>query len=208
LRTLTEIEQNKLIKELNPDFDLGLDSDNLVFEHPLKPRKWKAWRNSTIAVIMLDAGLRVGEVVKLTPETCYFLNEPKSNLHVDSTISKSKKSRHIPVSNRLRYALHTWNRAAQVKCWDRTNSNLFPATPLQESITTRTIERFIAKAAYASCGIMCSPHMLRHTFATRVLRVANIRTVQDLLGHQHISSTQIYTHVNDDDKRDAISRMI
>ncbi|GAH69734.1 unnamed protein product, partial [marine sediment metagenome] len=48
------------------------------------------------------------------------------------------------------------------------------------------------------------PHMLRHTFASKLMRVTSMRTVQELLGHSSITSTQIYTHPNEDDKKKAI----
>jgi len=74
-------------------------------------------------------------------------------------------------------------------------------------ITTRQVERIIKHAAIASIGRPANPHMLRHTFATKLMRITNVRVVQELLGHRNLSSTQIYTHPNQDDFAAAIRNL-
>jgi len=71
-------------------------------------------------------------------------------------------------------------------------------------LTTRQVERIIRTAALKSIGRPVHPHVLRHTFASKLMSVCNERIVQELLGHQSITSTQIYTHPNEDDKKKAI----
>ncbi|GAH73030.1 unnamed protein product [marine sediment metagenome] len=58
-----------------------------------------------------------------------------------------------------------------------------------------------------SLGRPVHPHILRHTFASRLMRTTNARIVQELLGHQHLSTTQIYTHPNQDDLKKAIEQL-
>lgn len=75
-------------------------------------------------------------------------------------------------------------------------------------LTTRSVQRMIKKyAKRAGLGVNATPHTLRHSFATDLLRAgADIRTVQESLGHRNISTTQIYTHVTDFDLKEAHRR--
>jgi len=85
--------------------------------------------------------------------------------------------------------------------------HVFQVPNTNRCITTRQIENIVLAASMKSLGRPLNPHMLRHTFASKLLRVTNIRTVQILLGHSCITSTQIYTHPNEDDKKKAIDAM-
>lgn len=158
-------------------------------------------------ILMLDAGLRVGEVIRMSSGELYFDSKAVLTLSVTKDIAKGGHARDIPLSRRATYALNRWFVLNPYGIGWSGNFPGFPAKTHGGIMTTRTVERIISQAAYASTGIVCTPHMLRHTFATRLLKITDIRTVQELLGHKNLSSTQIYTHVNDEDKRIAISRM-
>lgn len=156
---------------------------------------------------MMDAGLRVGEVTGLIFTDVYFNNLPVSILTVRAGIAKGRQERIIPVTKRLNTALARFNQQPYlIENWPNFQ-HLISAKPQGLSVTTRTIERIITAAGIAALGRPVNPHMLRHTYATKLLRVTDIRTVQELLGHKNLSSTQIYTHVNDEDKRNAIAKM-
>jgi len=167
--------------------------------------RWKQHRNLIAALLMLDAGLRVGEVIRLQWHDIYFENKPVKTLRVRKVIAKYQHEREIPLTERLINVLHWFNfQPRLLPDWPQTQA-LSSAKPQGHALTTRTLERLITKASMASLGFPVHPHMLRHTYATKLMKVTDIRTVQELLGHKHVSSTQIYTHVNDEDKRKAIS---
>lgn len=164
-------------------------------------------RNYCIAVLMLDAGLRVAEVCKLTVPDLYFADLPVNEVFVREAIAKGGRERSVPTSDRLRTAIelmaaHWWT--------NETNSCsrfAFYVTNPEHPITTRQVERIVGRAGADAIGRKVTPHMLRHTFATKLMRVSNIRVVQQLLGHASITSTQIYTHPNSDDLKQAIQQL-
>ncbi len=165
-------------------------------------------RNYTIACLMVEAGLRVGEVVKMQWSDLYFNTEPVKSIIVRAEIAKNKKERQVPVSTRLCDALtehRRYNMAAYPGSWHsffhKTDYGFAP-------LTTRQVERFIRAAAMRSIGRPVHPHILRHTFATRLMRVAPAATVKELLGHESMTSTAIYMHPNEDDKRKAIDAVV
>ncbi len=164
----------------------------------------KAVRNFTIALLMCEAGLRVGEVVKLKEPDLYYNSVPVTSIIISAEIAKNKRERQIPVSQRLSDALKNHYRNIQYY-----GNNIEPCFVFHHGrpyrpITTRQVERIIRAAAIRALGRPVHPHVLRHTFATRLMRVTSARTVQELLGHTSLSSTQIYTHPNSDDLKKAI----
>lgn len=167
----------------------------------------KGIRNYLLCCLMLDAGLRVGEVVQLKISHLYFNEAPVNTLVLTGTITKNHKERTIPVSVRLAEALRTFFQTWFV--WDNANldANVFCVGDNVSHMTTRQVENIINAASMKAFGRRINPHMLRHTFASRLLRVTSMRTVQELLGHNYITSTQIYTHPNEDDKKEAIQKL-
>jgi integrase/recombinase XerC len=163
-------------------------------------------RNYAAALFMLDAGLRVGEVCRLRVKHLYNLGHPAAILEVDATIAKRANPRQVPLSPRLRQAITELAH----NCWTSTlplsSHYAFyrhdPTTP----ITQRQLQRIIKAAALGCLRHPITPHALRHTFATSMLKYANSRVIQQLLGHKHLSSTQIYTHPHLSDLTAAISR--
>lgn len=167
----------------------------------------KGIRNYLIGCLMLEAGLRVGEVVKLQISHCFFNGKPVQTLFLTPNITKNHKERSVPVSTRLSKSLETYRNEYNPRDTYRDDCSCFwthsPACP----ITTRQVERIISNAGLKALGRPVNPHMLRHTFATKLMRVTDMRTVQELLGHSDITSTQIYTHPNEQDKRKAIDEL-
>lgn len=165
-------------------------------------------RNYCIALVMLDAGLRVSEVVGLDVTDLIFNNVPVTSLLVRADIAKNRKERSIPISTRLCEALKKMHETY----WSGVPANVqhraFRSRAVDKPLSRRQVHRIISYASTAALGRSVNPHVLRHTFASRLMRVTSMRTVQELLGHKHIVSTQIYTHPDEQDKKSAIDSMI
>lgn len=154
--------------------------------------KWEGQRNRTIIEVLFSCGLRVSELINLRLSDL-FLDEKFIRV-----MGKGKKERLVPISESAVKELQYW-------FMDR---NLMKIKPGEEDFVflnrrgghlTRmmifTIVRRLAEAAGIEKAI--SPHTLRHSFATALLEGgANLRAIQDMLGHERISTTQIYTHID------------
>ena len=154
--------------------------------------KWEGQRNRTIIEVLFSCGLRVSELINLRLSDL-FLDEKFIRV-----MGKGKKERLVPISESAVKELQYW-------FMDR---NLMKIKPGEEEFVflnrrgghlTRmmifTIVRRLAEAAGIEKTI--SPHTLRHSFATALLEGgANLRAIQDMLGHERISTTQIYTHID------------
>lgn len=194
LQTITEDESKKLL-------------DEILFFPDLELASARCTRNYTITLLMLDAGLRVGEVVNLTRNCLMFADEFCDKVAIPADITKNRTERIVPMTDRLQTAI----KQMHLLWWTRDNVGLkdytFYSTTPDRPLSARQIQRRTKYASFKAFGRMIHPHVLRHTFATRLMRKTNIRVVQQLLGHKSITSTQIYTHPNDQDLKDAISTL-
>ncbi len=164
----------------------------------------KAVRNYCMALLMLDAGLRVGELVALRVRDLFFNREPVRNIIIKPHMTKNKVEHSIPVSPALSECLRVFFDIWWLNYESPEQKFAFTNVSTDRPITTRQVERIICAAGWKALGHPVHPHVLRHTFASRLMRITNSSTVQQLLGHKYLSSTQVYCHPNEDDKRRAI----
>ncbi len=155
--------------------------------------------------LMLYAGLRVGEITKLTWDILIYDKHPKLTLDIPNGIAKNASGREIPTAAALATVIsQTWYNHARnrhMTQWDLA----LASRPNGPAISPRTIQRTVKDIADKTCHYTVTPHTLRHTFATRLLRATDIRTVQEALGHARITTTQIYTHPNRQAMRSALN---
>jgi integrase/recombinase XerC len=152
-----------------------------------------ALRDRAILETLYSAGLRVSEVVGLNDEDW---DRAEEILRVRG---KGKRERLAPLGSFATRALLAWMKHRRV----HPQAARGGATPVfvnkfGRRLTTRSVGRMLEKYLQAT-GLdrRTSPHTLRHTFATHLLdRGADIRSVQELLGHKSLTTTQIYTHVS------------
>ena len=164
-----------------------------------------AVRDWGLAMVMLEAGLRVGEVVGLDVGDLLFGGEPVRSLVVRAEIAKRHVERVVPVSARLGGALCELRRVVWREVTGRPECPAWFVGRGLRRLGARQVESIIRRAALRTLGRPVHPHMLRHTFGTRVERVAGIRVAQVLLGHADIRTTQIYCHPNGDDLLRAVN---
>jgi len=156
-------------------------------------------RDRAILELMYASGLRVSEAVNVK------LKDIDVDLGVLTTTGKGSKTRRVPVGT----SAIEWLKSYLVIRRQKENieiDNLF-VTALGRPINRQIIYHFIKEYA-AKCGLEdVSPHTLRHSFATHLIQNnADIRSVQQMLGHADISTTQIYTHMTDAHLRQAYER--
>ena len=165
-----------------------------------------ARRLAVMLILMSACGLRVSELVGL-PENC--INFDKKEILVKG---KGSKERLIPISDEaieavLDYSTYRDNfiRGGRKSIW------LFPSLTSSSGHMTREAFFMALKELAAEAGISpqkLSPHVLRHTFATRLLNHdADLRSVQKMLGHEDISTTEIYTHITSEKLIDTVKRL-
>ncbi len=142
----------------------------------------KSIRDRAILELFFSTGLRISELANLK-------NDDVSLRSGEFAVrGKGGKIRVVFISDRAKSAINNYLE----KRGDIENDLLFPMTP-------RSIQRMIKKYA-VQAGIVkkVTPHVLRHAFATDLLQNgADLRSVQSMLGHANISTTQIYTHFTD-----------
>jgi len=144
-------------------------------------------RDQAILELLYSSGLRVGELVGLNS------NRLDLELGIVKVMGKGRKERIVPVGSKAVEAVKIYMRAWGILEGERP---LF-VNSKGERLTDRSVGRLMKKYAKHS-GIFrkVSPHSLRHTFATHLLDAgADIREIQEMLGHASLSTTQRYTHL-------------
>ena len=179
--------------------------ENLSIEQGTHKQKAKGVRNTSIAIVFLETGIRVAELCGLRIDDLWYAEQPVENLIVQPDIAKNGKERQIPISRKLAETINQMH----AMLWSPSNAGksdfVFYANCPMRPLSTRQVERIILKAAIAGFNTIVTPHMLRHTFASRMMRKTNSRVVQELLGHDSLQTTQIYMHPNSDDLKNAIN---
>ena len=147
-------------------------------------------RDKAILELFYATGIRLSELVGLN------LNSINRYENLIKVSGKGKKERIVPIGNQAKKALEKYIKKRKIE-W---NSNLpLFISKSKKRLSPRAIQKRLKKYLRDVLGSYegSSPHTLRHTFGTHLLdNDADIRSIQELLGHSSISSTQIYTKVN------------
>ena len=157
--------------------------------HEAKPEKqapaWLPWRDTAILELFYSSGLRLAELAALDVRDIDPYNETVR------VLGKGSKERIVPVGEPALEAIQHYRQRANVQV-----GPLF-LSKLRKRLGPASIWTLVKKyLRLAQIPVPASPHKLRHSFATHLLDAgADLRSVQSLLGHASLSTTQIYTHV-------------
>ena len=149
-------------------------------------------RDIAILELFYATGMRLSELVSLN------IGSVNSNDNLVRVLGKGDKERIIPFGNKAKDALEIYLKDRGLSWISNQDVPLF-STKNNKRISVRTVQIRMNKYLSQVLGTQkgASPHVLRHTFGTHLLdNDADIRSIQELLGHSSISSTQIYTKVN------------
>jgi len=178
-----------------PSF-LSVDEVFALVEKPNQATPWGA-RDRAILETLYSCGIRVSELVGLSD------GDVDVNLGIVRVYGKGSKERIVPIGKKAIEALQAYlPRRDEVLARRKTSGPRAPLfiNPRGTRLTTRSVARILQKHVLRS-GLLrkVSPHALRHSFATHLLDAgADLRAIQELLGHVSLSTTQRYTHVSMD----------
>ena len=149
-------------------------------------------RDRAILETLYSTGIRVSELVGLNKEDVDFISG------VLKVYGKGKKERLVPVGDKALRAIRAY--FEKIKVTEINERKPVFLNKSQRRVSDRAVRRIVHKYIHkTSLNESISPHTLRHSFATHMLdRGADLRSVQELLGHANLSTTQIYTHVTTD----------
>ncbi len=175
----------------NRDIDLLLEEARGRAARAEGKAQFKAARLYCLLELLAATGLRVSELVGLT------VGAVTADDAFLAIRGKGGRERLVPISDRARKVLHGYLKTLALQ--EKTQSKwLFPSHGASGSLTRQHFALEL-KSLAAACGLdlaKVSPHVLRHAFASYLLECgADLRAVQQMLGHADISTTQIYTHV-------------
>jgi integrase/recombinase XerD len=186
-------------KEISLPKYLSEDDVDRLFAQLAKEEGPKAIRMRAMVEILYATGLRVTELVSLKLSVCQKENQViEGEIRMLTIKGKGGKERMVALSKPAKDAMEEYLKIRDFFAKNKKNIYLFCASGSSLHITRQRFGQLL-KALAINAGIRpstVSPHTIRHSFATHLLHHgADLRVVQTLLGHSHISTTQIYTHV-------------
>ncbi|WP_409305413.1 tyrosine recombinase XerC [Peribacillus sp. SCS-155] len=186
-------KQDRMLPRFLYEEEIGEIFDSLEQQTP------KGQRDSALLELLYATGIRVSECCKVK------ITDIDFSLGTVLVHGKGQKDRYVPIGSFALDAIKTYiNQSRSRLTKEQGKAHPFLFVNLRgEPLTARGVRHILdGLITKASAGKKLHPHMLRHSFATHLLNNgADLRSVQELLGHSKISSTQIYTHVTSEQLR-------
>ena len=194
----------KLDKRL-PDFLTSAEVKQLFDANEQRQDKL-ALRDQALLELMYASGLRASEVVNIT------LQSVNLNKRVIRVLGKGKKERMVPFTKSAELAMRLYLGELRPVLVGNDKSvhktNCFFVNSQGKQLTYRGLEYIMGEIEKKTgCFMKLHPHKLRHSFATHLLsKGADLRTIQEMMGHESIGTTQIYTHVTYNEMKNVYNR--
>ncbi|MDV6376726.1 tyrosine recombinase XerC [Sporosarcina sp. GW1-11] len=172
-------------QELEKLFDVTMGEDN------------RSVRDRALLELLYATGIRVGELVAIE------VQDVDHYLGIVKVMGKGKKERFVPFGSFAEEALHEYMATSRPRLMKQKKHSMLFVNLRGDPLTDRGVRYILNELMErAALHTKITPHMIRHTFATHLLGAgADLRSVQELLGHSHLSSTQVYTHVTNEHLR-------
>ena len=154
--------------------------------------EWRERRDAMMVLMFYSCGIRLAELAGINDE------DFENNFATLRVRGKGDKERLVPLTERVRAEARRFVEQKFPPNICRSQEKALFLSKQAERISRSDVQRSVARLL-RECGVKgkCSPHVLRHTFATHLLNDgADMREIQELMGHASLSSTQVYTHNN------------
>lgn len=194
---VAEVELPKAEKSLPVVLNLKQIEELLGLPLKLKPQKqapeWLPLRDTAVLELFYSTGLRLAELAALD------IGDIDCQSETVRVLGKGSKERLVPIGSYAMKAIQSYRSETEIH-----EGPLF-LSKLRKRLSTRSINNVLKKyLQHSSIAFNVTPHKLRHSFATHLLdHGADLRSVQSLLGHASLSTTQIYTHVTKERLKEA-----
>ena len=186
---ISDIESPKLEKKL-PEVLTELEIEKLIKSFDMQQNFGQ--RNRTIIEVLYGTGIRVSELVNLKLSNIFFKES------IIKIIGKGNKERFVPLGRIASNEIRKYLKIRDNSIIDSKFSDIVFLNRYGRGLTRSMIFKIISDS-YKRIGLdkKISPHTLRHSFATHLLKNgADLRTIQIILGHESITTTEIYTHLD------------
>ncbi|MFH1458331.1 MAG: site-specific tyrosine recombinase XerD [Candidatus Omnitrophota bacterium] len=183
------IDSPKLWKKIPETLSLN-EVETLLAQPDIRNRQGS--RDKAILETLYATGMRASEITNLK----------KENVNLDigflRCVGKGNKERVIPLGKKAAVSINRYSKVSRAHFCKTKESEFLFLSRLGKKLSRQSIWKIIKRYAQdARIKKPMKPHTLRHSFATHLLeRGADLRSVQEMLGHSNISTTQIYTHIN------------
>lgn len=166
-------------------------------------------RDYLLILFLYHTGLRIGELCKLLVTNVSHEGQPRDEVYLPAVITKTQKARVVPLNDVAQECV------AKLLAFNRERGfSTAPIAPLfvwknHRALPPREAQRMLQELR-ETVGLSpkATPHTLRHSFASELVRNgATLPTVKSLLGHERLSSTQIYTHTTERERRNAVQSL-
>ena len=194
------IESPKLDKKLPDTLNLE-DIENILSS--IKMNSFEGVRNRAIVETLYSCGLRVSELINLSFQNLYL------DIGFIKVIGKASKERLVPIGSSAIKYINIYNEDYRKTMKVKKGNEGFLFLNRRGSKISRNMIFIIIKkiAQKLNLGKNISPHTFRHSFATHMIEGgADLRAVQEMLGHESITTTEIYTHLNKEYLREVVKK--